>query len=121
MKHRLALAGVALASVLAGTAVVAPKSSAQDTAGDVAKRKVRTRIEPKYPELASEMKLAGRVKIEATIAADGRVVSTRVVGGSPMLVNAAVNALKQWRFEPAANESTETFVFDFNPSGAQTD
>lgn len=119
MKLRLAFAGLALALLLGGSAVVAPKSFAQDVAGDVAKRKVRTKIDPKYPELASEMKLAGRVKIEATIAADGRVVSTRVVGGSPMLVNAAVNALKQWRFEPSSNESTETFVFDFNPSGAQ--
>jgi TonB family protein len=119
MRHRPAFAGLALAIVLGGSVVVAPKSSAQDAAGDIAKRKVRTKIDPKYPELASELKLAGRVKIEATIAADGRVVSTRVVGGSPMLINAAVNALKQWRFEPAASESTETFVFDFNPSGPQ--
>jgi TonB family protein len=114
MKHRLALAALGLGLLLGGSAVVAPKSSAQDAAGDVAKRKIRTKIEPLYPAVARQMNISGRVKIEATISADGRVVSTRVVGGSPMLVNAALDALKQWRFEAASKESTETFEFDFS-------
>jgi len=121
MKLRLAFAGLAIAFSLGGSAVLPPRATAQDAAADAGKRKVRTKIDPKYPELANEMKLSGRVKIEATIGADGRVVNTRVVGGSPMLVNAALVAIKQWRFEPASSESTETFVFEFNPSGVPTD
>jgi TonB family protein len=114
MKHRLAFAGLTLALVLGGSVVVAPKAFGQDAAGDVAKRKVRTKIEPAYPAVARQMNITGKVKIEATISSEGRVLSTRVVGGSPMLVNAALDALKQWRFEPASSESTETFIFEFN-------
>jgi TonB family protein len=61
------------------------------------------------------MNVAGRVKIEATIAADGHVLNTRVVGGSPLLVNAALDALKKWRFEPAPKDTTEAFEFEFSP------
>ena len=56
---------------------------------------------PEYPALAKQMNVTGKVKIEATVAADGHVAGTRVVGGSPLLVNAALDALKKWRFEPA--------------------
>ncbi len=114
MRHRLAFAGLALALLLGSSAGLAPKSSAQDVSSDGAKRKVRTKIEPAYPAVAKQMNITGRVKIEATISADGHVVSTRVVGGSPILVNAGLDALKQWRFEPASSESTETFIFEFD-------
>jgi TonB family protein len=121
MKHRLAFAVLAIASVVFGTSFLPLKAYAQDAATDAGKRKVRIKIEPAYPATAKQMNITGRVKIEATIAADGHVVSTRVVGGSPFLVNAALGALKQWRFEPAAKESTETFEFNFNTAVAQND
>jgi outer membrane biosynthesis protein TonB len=44
------------------------------------------------------------------------VVNTKVIGGSPLLVNAALDALKKWRFEPAVKDTTETIEFEF---GAQ--
>jgi len=119
MKRRLGFAALLIASLLSGSVALPLKASAQDVAADASKRKVRTKIDPKYPELASQMKISGRVKIEATIAADGRVVNTRVVGGSPMLVNAALDALKQWRFEPDSKETTETFEFEFNRFGPE--
>jgi TonB family protein len=120
MKRRLALMGLAIAFVLGGFVVLSPRASAQDASSDVAKRRIRTKVDPQYPATAKQMNISGRVKLEATISADGRVVSTRVVGGSPFLVNAALDALKQWRFEPASRESTEIFEFDFNRSGDPT-
>jgi TonB family protein len=120
MKRRLAFMGLAIALVLGGFVVLSPRASAQDASSDVAKRRIRTKVEPQYPATAKQMNISGRVKLEATISADGRVVSTRVVGGSPFLVNAALDALKQWRFEPASRESTEIFEFDFNRSGDPT-
>ncbi|HUO35331.1 MAG TPA: energy transducer TonB [Candidatus Acidoferrum sp.] len=107
-----AIVGLAL---LLGTAAAMPHTTAaQDAATDAAKRKVRTRIVPEYPPLAKQMNVTGKVKIEATIAADGHVMSTKAVGGSPLLVNAASDALKKWRFEPAPKESIEIIEFDFN-------
>jgi TonB family protein len=119
MKHRLTLTGLAIALLLCGSGVYPGKASAQDGSADVTKRRVRTKVDPMYPSTARQMNISGRVKLEATISADGRVVSTRVVGGSPFLVNAALDALKQWRFEPASKESTEVFEFDFVKPAAQ--
>jgi protein TonB len=118
--------GAALAFVLAilsGGAIVAPPATfAQATpspaaaaaATDAGKRKVRSKVAPEYPELARQMSVTGKVKIEATIAADGHVTGTKVVGGSPLLVNASLEALKKWRFETGPKETTETIEFEFN-------
>ena len=121
MKSRLGFTVLAIALVLGGIAVLPLKASVQDAASDASKRRVRTKIEPVYPATAKQMNISGRVKLEATISVDGRVVSTKVVGGSPFLVNAALDALKQWRFEPASRETTEIFEFDFNRSGTPND
>jgi TonB family protein len=69
---------------------------------------------PDYPVIAKQMHITGKVKIEATIAPDGHVVSTHVVGGSPVLVSAASDALKKWKYEPGPKETTEIVEFDFD-------
>src|SRR5579875_1113019 len=51
---------------------------------------------------------------EAKIAPDGHVEDTRVIGGSPLLVNAATDALRKWRFEAGPKETTEIVEFTFN-------
>jgi periplasmic protein TonB len=114
MKRKVALAGLGLALVLGGVASRPVKVSAQDSASETGRRKVRTRATPEYPALARQMNVSGKVKIEATVAADGHVASTRVVGGSPLLVNAALDALKKWRYEPASKDSIELVEFEFN-------
>jgi TonB family protein len=115
MKCTRTFATLGLALLLAGSAVLPPNVLAQDDAStDAAKRKVRSKVVPEYPQLAKQMNVTGKVKIEATIAADGHVVSTRVVGGSPLLVNAALDAIKRWRFEPAPKDTTEVVEFTFS-------
>jgi len=114
MKARIATAGLLLAAALAGSALVAPKANAQEASTDGTRRRVEHNVMPVYPELAKEMHVMGRVKLQTTIGADGHVLSTKVVGGSPLLVNAALDAMKQWRFEPGPRDTTETFVFDFD-------
>ncbi len=114
MKNRVIIASIGLALLLGGSAVLPLKASAQDAATEAAKRKVRTRVTPEYPALAKQMNVTGKVKIEATVAADGHVVNTRVVGGSPLLVNAALDALKKWHFEPGPKETTEIVEFAFS-------
>jgi len=79
-------------------------------------RKVRTRVAPAYPELARRMNLHGSVKVLVTVLPNGDLKDTKVMGGNPILVNAAMDALKKWRFEPAAEESSGTVEFKFGPS-----
>jgi TonB family protein len=114
MKLRVGLIGLVLALVLGESLALSPKSSAQEASAETTKRKLRFQAVPDYPSLAKQFKVAGKVKIEATVAADGHVTTTKVIGGSPLLVNAAVEAVKKWRFEAAPKETTEIVVFEFN-------
>lgn len=113
MKRKSQLLAFGLALVLGVTATVTLKVAAQENSTDTAKRKVRTRVAPDYPALARQLNVTGKVKIEATIAADGHVTATRTVGGSPLLVTPATEALKKWRFEAGPKETTEIVEFDF--------
>jgi TonB family protein len=76
-------------------------------------RKVMSRVEPIYPELAKRMRMRGMVKLEVAVRANGSVKSTKVLGGSPVLALAAGDAVVKWKFEPGPNETTETVQITF--------
>jgi TonB family protein len=78
-------------------------------------RRAKTKVQPVYPELARKMKLSGTVKVEVVVAPNGTVKEAKVVGGHPVLANAALDAVKKWRFEPAAGESSGIVDFKFEP------
>jgi len=78
-------------------------------------RKVTFRVEPAYPDLARKMHLQGVVKVEATVRPNGTVRSTRILGGNPVLIDAATEAVKKWKFEPNSAETTETVQLAFIP------
>jgi protein TonB len=58
------------------------------------------RILPAYPVAAREMRIAGRVELQATIARDGTIDNLRVADGPPLLRAAAMEAVRQWRYRP---------------------
>jgi TonB family protein len=78
-------------------------------------RKAKSRVQAIYPELARRMNLSGTVKVEVVVLPNGTVKGARVMGGHPVLANAALDAVKKWRFEPAAMESTGIVDFKFDP------
>lgn len=96
---------------LATSLACAQNASAEADSG----RKVISRIAPAYPELAKRMHLQGVVKVEAVIRPNGAVKSTRVLGGHPVLVNAATDAVSKWKFEPGPAETTEVIELTFIP------
>jgi periplasmic protein TonB len=114
MHGRSRLLGVGLALILGGSLAVVPAAKTQEISAESAKRKIRVKVVPEYSQLAKELNVSGKVKIEATISAEGRVTSTKVIGGSPLLVGSALEALKKWRYEPSTKESTEVVEFDFS-------
>jgi protein TonB len=57
-------------------------------------------VRPSYPRAAASARVQGIVIIEATIGSDGRVQNTRVLRSIPLLDEAALDAVKQWRYEP---------------------
>ena len=76
-------------------------------------RKVKTKVPPAYPDLARRMNIRGTVRVFVTVSPNGNVKGSKVVGGNPILVNSAMDALKKWKFEPAAEESTGIVEFRF--------
>jgi outer membrane biosynthesis protein TonB len=48
------------------------------------------------------------------VAPNGKIKQAKAIGGHPLLVNAALDAVRQWRFEPASAETTETMQFSFD-------
>lgn len=102
-----------LAATAGALAIFSTVSFAQSGSTDESKRKVKTKVSPIYPELARRMNVAGKVKIEVVISPDGRVKTTRVVGGHPLLVQACQDAVKEWKFAPAPEETTQIVEFEF--------
>jgi len=82
---------------------------------DELSRKVKNRIAPVYPDVARRMNISGSVKVMVVVAPNGTVKSAKVLGGHPLLVNAAIDALKKWRFESAGEESSGVVEFKFQP------
>jgi protein TonB len=54
--------------------------------------------------------VSGTVTLEATLTADGSVNEIRVISGHPLLVEAAVECVKQWRYEPTMLNGTPVAV-----------
>jgi TonB family protein len=67
-------------------------------------------VVPAYPTLARQMKVQGRVVLEAMIDRDGLIQALQVISGPPILAGAAQEAVKQWRFKPhfRGTEAVET-------------
>lgn len=78
-------------------------------------RKVKNKVIPQYPELARKINLSATVRVQMTIAPSGAVVQAKALGGHPLLVGPAVDAAKQWRYEPAGETSTSIVEFHFGP------
>jgi TonB family protein len=90
-------------------------SSAQSQPDTAVKRRLVERTAPGYPALARNLALAGVVRVEAVVSPEGSVKTVDVKGGHPILVQAAVNAVHKWKWEPAAHESRELIEVKFSP------
>jgi len=97
--------GGVIGSVLNTTAKpIAPptgKSSAPVRVGGRVRRpKAIMQVPPEYPVLAKHARIQGQVLIDAVLDEQGNVVDMQIVSGHPLLYQAALDALKQWKYEP---------------------
>jgi TonB family protein len=81
--------------------------------GYASDRVVKSKVPPVYPEIAKRMKITGVVKVEATVDADGKVTDVKTLSGSHTLSPAAEEAVRKWKFAPAAATSTEDVDVNF--------
>ena len=78
-------------------------------------RQILTKVIPRYPDLARPMRLEGTVKVAVTVAPNGSVKSVQPVGGHPLLLRAAEDAIYKWKWSPAPEESQELIELRFRP------
>jgi len=72
-------------------------------------------VAPQYPALARKMSIKGAVKLEVVVEPDGSVKSITATGGHPLLVQAAQDAIRQWKWQSASHETLESIEVRFNP------
>jgi len=72
----------------------------QRIGGNVMQSQLASKVTPVYPPLAKQQGIEGTVRLEATIDKDGHVASLSVVSGPPLLIQSAVDAVKQWTYNP---------------------
>jgi len=68
--------------------------------GNVQSAKIINRVQPVYPPLARQTRISGTVRLHAIIGKDGMIQSLEVVSGHPLLQQAALDAVRQWRYQP---------------------
>lgn len=78
-------------------------------------RKIATKVIPSYPQLARTMNLNGTVRLEVAVLANGSIKGVQVKGGNPLLAQAALDAVRAWKWERADHETTEFVEFKFAP------
>jgi TonB family protein len=101
---RAALAALAVAVAIGGRVLIAQEARNEPLLENT--RHTKSKVQPVYPELARKMNLSGTVKVQVVVSPNGTVREAKVIGGHPVLANAALDAVRKWRFEPAAIESS---------------
>ena len=97
--------GIGLGTGTEATEIVRPLPSPQPNcpiqmSGGVMEARLIHRVEPEYPRNAIYLHISGTVELRAIIGTDGTIQNLQVVSGNALLVNAAVAAVKQWRYQP---------------------
>lgn len=104
---------LALAKAGSGPSRTAVLNSPAEGIRQEGTRRLEHSVVPQYPEIAGRMKLVGIVQVEAIVNPDGTVRDVRVIGGHPLLAEAMVRAVKQWKYQSAPKETVEPAKFSF--------
>jgi TonB family protein len=106
-------AAISLLTFFLGLPFLKPPLMAQQADSE---RKVTTRIAPTYPNLAKAMNLQGNVKLHITVAPNGTPKVVDAIGGNPVLVKAAQDAVYKWRWTPSPLVTEEVVELKFHPN-----
>src|SRR5207253_2130434 len=95
----------ALPKTMMATMLTAPPPKPHQTGplrvgGNVQAARIVNRVQPVYPPLARQTRISGTVRLHAIIGKDGAITSLEVMSGHPLLQQAALDAVRQWRYQP---------------------
>jgi protein TonB len=77
-----------------------PSNKPVQVGGDVQAAKLIRKIVPVYPRTAIIARISGTVRLQGIIGTDGSIQQLQVLSGPPLLINAALDAVRQWRYQP---------------------
>jgi periplasmic protein TonB len=107
MLAALALSGLALGQTQDQASPTQPSSQAQPDSADhvrvevgVTRGMLIKKVPPKYPKKARKKHIEGVVLLHAKISKEGDIADLSVISGDPMLTQAALDAVKQWKYRP---------------------
>lgn len=89
--------------VLAACALFAQEGVKKVTLAE-ANAAIATKTPPEYPPLGRQLKIEGKVDLEAVVAENGTVEKVNILSGNPVLTKPAVEAVKHWKFTPFAED-----------------
>src|SRR6204780_3976630 len=104
----------AIGYVSAETAVEDVKPMTIVRGGNDSQRRLITRVEPEYPDTLKRLNIGGTVRLQLTIAPKGNVETVEVLGGNPILGEAAVAAVKQWGYTANRSRTTAELTIPFD-------
>ncbi len=87
---------------MSGSAQGGPKKISQAEAMSAAV----TKVQPEYPPLARQLKIAGSVDLDVVIGENGAVEAVTPVSGNPVLTKPTADCLKKWKFKPILQDGT---------------
>jgi protein TonB len=117
--------GGAIGGAIGGVGAAPPPPRPTQTrirqGGQVQAAKLMNKVQPLYPPLARQTRISGTVRLHAIIAKNGTVEQLEVISGHPLLVQAALDAVRQWRYqattlngEPVEVDTTIDVIFSLN-------
>src|SRR5215470_15750215 len=97
--------GGVLGGVIGGVGTAPPPPRPRPTGpirvgGNVQAARIVNRVQPVYPPLARQTRISGTVRLHAIISKDGTIQQLEVISGHPLLQQAALDAVRQWRYQP---------------------
>jgi protein TonB len=96
-------AGGVLGGIIGGAGLPPPPKEGPKrirVGGQVQTALLVNKVQPVYPALAKQARIQGTVRLQAVIAKDGSVIELQVLSGHPLLVQAALDAVRQWHYRP---------------------
>jgi len=117
--------GGVIGGVIGGVGAAPPPPKPSQTrirqGGAVQAAMLVNRVQPQYPPLARQTRISGTVRLHAIISKDGSVQQLEVLSGHPLLVQAALDAVRQWKYrpttlngEPVEVDTTIDVIFSLN-------
>jgi len=117
--------GGVVGGLIGGLPAEAPPPTVVRIGGSIVAPKLVRQVKPAYPSVATQARVRGLVILEAQVDVHGAVKSLKVLRGPPLLEEAAMEAVRQWRYQPLLLNGeprefilTVTVVFNLAPVGS---